>query len=111
VYEINRNFRNEGLGFKYNPEFTMLEFYQAYTDYRGMMDLSAELLKQVALDATGATEGEWDGAWLDFGSLRRFSIREAVIEFWEGAARPTLDNVRDPVWLKRLSGKNTRGEA
>ena len=45
VYEINRNFRNEGLGFKYNPEFTMLEFYQAYTDYRGLMDLSAELLQ------------------------------------------------------------------
>jgi lysyl-tRNA synthetase class 2 len=111
VYEINRNFRNEGLGFKYNPEFTMLEFYQAYTDYRGMMDLSAELLKQVALDATGATEVEWDGVRLDFGSLRRFSMREAVIEFWEGADSPTLDNVRDPEWLKRHSGKDTPGEA
>src|SRR4029079_14136864 len=50
VYEINRNFRNEGLGFKYNPEFTMLEFYQAYTDYRGLIDLSAELLQQTAID-------------------------------------------------------------
>ena len=111
VYEINRNFRNEGLGFKYNPEFTMLEFYQAYTDYRGMMDLSGELLKQVALDATGSTEIEWDGARLDFGTLRRFSMREAVVEFWEGPERPTLDNVRDPEWLKRHSGKNTPGEA
>jgi len=111
VYEINRNFRNEGLGFKYNPEFTMLEFYQAYTDYRGMMDLSAELLKQVALDATGTTEVEWDGVRLDFGLLRRFSMREAIIEFWEGVERPTLDNVRDPEWLKRHSGKNTPGEA
>ena len=84
VYEINRNFRNEGLGFKYNPEFTMLEFYQAYTDYRGLMDFTAELLKQVALDAVGSTEVEYEGARLDFASLRRFSMREAVIEFWQG---------------------------
>jgi lysyl-tRNA synthetase class 2 len=111
VYEINRNFRNEGLGFKYNPEFTMLEFYQAYTDYRGLMDLSAELLKQVAIDATGGTIVEWDGAPLDFSSLRRFTMREAVIEFWQGADRPTPDNVRDPDWLKRHSTKSTVGEA
>ncbi|HWY03831.1 MAG TPA: lysine--tRNA ligase [Candidatus Acidoferrum sp.] len=111
VYEINRNFRNEGLGFKYNPEFTMLEFYQAYTDYRGMMDLSAELLKQVSIDATGSTEVEWDGARLDFGSLARFSMREAIIEFWESADRPTLDNVRDTEWLKRHSSKSNSGEA
>jgi len=111
VYEINRNFRNEGLGFKYNPEFTMLEFYQAYTDYRGLMDLSAELLKQVAIDATGGTQAEWDGALLDFGSLRRFTMREAVIEFWQGSDRPTPDNVRDPDWLKRHSTKSTGGEA
>ena len=45
VYEINRNFRNEGLSTHHNPEFTMLEFYQAYTDYRGLMDFSAELLR------------------------------------------------------------------
>jgi lysyl-tRNA synthetase class 2 len=111
VYEINRNFRNEGLGFKYNPEFTMLEFYQAYTDYRGLMDLSAELLKQVAIDATGGTIVEWDGVPLDFSSLRRFTMREAVIEFWQGADRPTPDNVRDPEWLARHSTKSTAGEA
>jgi lysyl-tRNA synthetase, class II len=111
VYEINRNFRNEGLGFKYNPEFTMLEFYQAYTDYRGLMDLSGELLKQLAIDATGSTEVEYDGTRLDFSTIRRYSMREAVIEFWEGADRPTVDNVRDPEWLKRYSGKSTSGEA
>ena len=111
VYEINRNFRNEGLGFKYNPEFTMLEFYQAYTDYRGLMDFSAGLLRQVALDATGSAEVEYDGARLDFGAIRRFSMREAVIEFWQGSDRPTPDNVRDPDWLKRHSEKSTPGEA
>ncbi len=111
VYEINRNFRNEGLGFKYNPEFTMLEFYQAYTDYRGLMDFTAELLRQVALDATGSTEVEYEGARLDFAALRRFSMREAVIEFWQAADRPTVDNVRDPEWLLRHSNKTTPGEA
>ena len=54
VYEINRNFRNEGISTQHNPEFTMLEFYQAYTDYRGLMDLSRELLRQTAIDATGS---------------------------------------------------------
>jgi lysyl-tRNA synthetase class 2 len=53
VYEINRNFRNEGISTRHNPEFTMLEFYQAYSDYKGMMDLTEEMLKQVAIDATG----------------------------------------------------------
>jgi lysyl-tRNA synthetase class 2 len=89
----------------------MLEFYQAYTDYRGLMEFSAELLKQVAIDSTGSTEIEYDGARLDFSSLQRFTMREAVVEFWEGANRPTQDNVRDPEWLKRHSTKRTSGEA
>ncbi len=56
VYEINRNFRNEGISTRHNPEFTMIEFYQAYTDYRGLMDLSEELLRQLAIDATGVNQ-------------------------------------------------------
>jgi lysyl-tRNA synthetase class 2 len=78
VYEINRNFRNEGISFKYNPEFTMLEFYQAYTDYRGLMDLTEELLKQTAIDVTGSTVVTYQGTQLDFGAIRRLSMREAV---------------------------------
>jgi lysyl-tRNA synthetase, class II len=78
VYEINRNFRNEGLGWKYNPEFTMLEFYQAYTDYNGLMDLTVELLKQTAIDATGSTVVDYQGTKLDFGNVRRLSMQEAV---------------------------------
>ncbi len=111
VYEINRNFRNEGLSTHHNPEFTMLEFYQAYTDYRGLMDFSAELLAQVALDATGSTEVEYEGQKLDFGRMERYSMREAVIHFWEGEGRPTLENVCDPEWLLHHSGKTTPGEA
>ncbi len=110
VYEINRNFRNEGISTRHNPEFTMLEFYQAYTDYHGFMDLSVELLQQVALDANGSTKVTFDGVEIDFGAVRRLSMREALIEFWKGDDRPTLDNVKDPEWLKRHSGKLTPGE-
>jgi lysyl-tRNA synthetase class 2 len=79
VYEINRNFRNEGISTRHNPEFTMLEFYQAYTDYLGMMDLSEELLRQAAIDATGSAVVEYQGEKIDFGSpFRRVSMQEAV---------------------------------
>ncbi len=78
VYEINRNFRNEGISTHHNPEFTMLEFYQAYTDYHGMMDLSADLLRQAAIDATGGTVVEYQGERLDFGNIQRVSMREIV---------------------------------
>jgi lysyl-tRNA synthetase class 2 len=111
VYEINRNFRNEGLSTHHNPEFTMLEFYQAYTDYRGLMDFSAEILAQVALDATGSTEVDYEGHKLDFGHIDRYTMREAVIRFWEGEGHPTMDDVSNPEWLLHHSGKATPGEA
>ena len=111
VYEINRNFRNEGISTQHNPEFTMLEFYQAYTDYRGLMDFSAELLRQLALDATGSTEVEYQGQRLDFGRLQRFTMREAIVEFWQRPDRPTLEQVKDPRWLSRYSTKDTPGAA
>jgi lysyl-tRNA synthetase class 2 len=104
VYEINRNFRNEGLSTRHSPEFTMIEFYQAYTDYRGMMDLTEELLRQVAIDATGGPVVPYGDVELDFGSLRRLSMREAVVEYWEGDGKPSVDNVRDPEWLKAHGG-------
>jgi lysyl-tRNA synthetase class 2 len=110
VYEINRNFRNEGISTQHNPEFTMLEFYQAYTDYRGLMDLSGELLRQVAVDATGSTKVPYEGETLDFENIRRFSMREAVVEFWTEAGKPSLDNVRDPDWLRRHSNAHSPGE-
>jgi lysyl-tRNA synthetase class 2 len=111
VYEINRNFRNEGLSTHHNPEFTMLEFYQAYTDYRGLMDFSAELLAQTARDATGSTEVEFEGVKIDFGHVAQYSMREAVVHFWNGENAPTPQNVCDPEWLLRHSDKTTPGEA
>jgi lysyl-tRNA synthetase, class II len=116
VYEINRNFRNEGLSTHHNPEFTMLEFYQAYTDYRGLMDFSEELLRQTAIDATGSPVVEFAGAQIDFSSLARFSMREAVVLHWdarhsEGEGAPTLEDVANPAWLLAHSHKTTAGEA
>ena len=111
VYEINRNFRNEGISTQHNPEFTMLEFYQAYTDYHGLMELSVELLRQTAIDATGSAQVEYQGQMLDFDNVRKFSMREAVIEFWKGEGRPTMDQVKDAAWLRQHSGAATPGEA
>jgi lysyl-tRNA synthetase class 2 len=111
VYEINRNFRNEGLSTHHNPEFTMLEFYQAYTDYQGLIDFSEELLAQTARDAAGTTEVEFEGNKIDFSHLRRYTMREAVMEFWEGDGKPSADDVADPAWLLSHSRKATAGEA
>ncbi len=111
VYEINRNFRNEGLSTHHNPEFTMLEFYQAYTDYQGLIELSQELLAQAARDAVGTTEIEYEGHKLDFSRLERYSMREAIVHFWEGEDRPTIEDVANPEWLLRHSDKSTAGEA
>ncbi len=110
VYEINRNFRNEGVSIKHNPEFTMLEFYQAYTDYRGLMDLTEELLRQVAIDVTGGTQISYQGQELDFSSIRRYSMREAVIAHWRGDDKPTIADLTDPTFLVSHSSKSTSGE-
>ncbi len=88
VYELNRNFRNEGLGWRWNPEFTMLEFYQAYTDYRGVMDLTQKLIEQAAIDVTGGTKTKWGEDEIDWASAnwRRLTMREAIIQYWPEAA-------------------------
>jgi lysyl-tRNA synthetase class 2 len=111
VYEINRNFRNEGISTQHNPEFTMLEFYRAYAGYRELMDLSTELLGHVAMDVVGSTQVAYQGRTLDFGHFRRFSMLEAVIEFWPNAEKPTLDDLKDPAWLLRHSKETTPGTA
>jgi lysyl-tRNA synthetase, class II len=88
VYEINRNFRNEGVSTQHNPEFTMLEFYQAYANYWDLMDLTEELLKFVALEVNGTTETEFNGAQIDFGKVERLTMREAIAKWWPGEAGP-----------------------
>ncbi len=92
VYEINRNFRNEGLGWRWNPEFTMLEFYQAYTDYQGVMDLTQELITQAAKDVTGGTKTKWGDGEIDWGNWQRLTMREAIIHYWpeRAGAKPEM---------------------
>jgi lysyl-tRNA synthetase class 2 len=79
VFEINRNFRNEGVSPRHNPEFTMMEFYAAYTDYRWLMDFVEDLLRDVALRTTGATALRYQGREIDLGrAFHRLSIAEAI---------------------------------
>ncbi|MEX0874690.1 MAG: lysine--tRNA ligase [Actinomycetota bacterium] len=81
VYEIARNFRNEGLGFKYNPEFTMLEAYQAYADYHDMMELTQALIQTVARGTIGTTAVSFRGHDFDFGGRwRRVTMIDLVRE-------------------------------
>ena len=101
VYEINRNFRNEGVSTQHNPEFTMLEFYQAYANYHDLMDLTEELISQVAQEVNGKTitnfpipKGSRAGevVEIDLGKWTRLTMREAIIKWWpeEAGAPPTF---------------------
>jgi lysyl-tRNA synthetase, class II len=104
VYEINRNFRNEGLGWRWNPEFTMLEAYQAYTDYQGIMDLTQELITQAAKDVTGGTKTKWGDAEIDWVNWKRLTMREAIIHYWPEAAsaKPAMGDFSSEEGVKRL---------
>jgi lysyl-tRNA synthetase class 2 len=82
VYEINRNFRNEGISTKHNPEFTMLEFYQAYANYHDLMKLSEELIIFIAKQVNGTCITHFNGNEIDLGKWHRYSMREAIIKFW-----------------------------
>ena len=82
VYEINRNFRNEGLSTRHNPEFTMVEFYQAYADYRDLMDLTEDLLRGMAQQVLGRTRVTYQGEEYDLGKpFRRMTVKESVLAF------------------------------
>ena len=82
VYEINRNFRNEGTSTKHNPEFTMLEFYQAYANYHDLMDLTQNLITFVAQEVNGSLITSFNGQDIDLSTWERLSMREAIIKFW-----------------------------
>jgi len=109
VYEINRNFRNEGLGWRWNPEFTMLEFYQAYTDYRGVMDLTQQLIEQAAIDVNGATKSKWGEHEIEWAGCnwRRMTMREAIIHYWPEAAgaKPQMSDFGSHDSVKTLVGR------
>ena len=82
VFEINRNFRNEGLSTRHNPEFTMIEFYQAYADYRDLMDLTEAMLRTVVTNVFARTALEYQGHTLEFGQpFKRMTVLESILSF------------------------------
>ena len=113
VYEINRNFRNEGISTQHNPEFTMLEFYEAYSDYKDLMGLTEQMLAQVARDVNGTTKTSFNGHEIDFANWQRLSMREAIIKFWpeEAGAKPEMKDFADAAsvgaLVKRLNAAHT----
>jgi lysyl-tRNA synthetase class 2 len=94
VYEINRNFRNEGLSTRHNPEFTMLEFYEAYADYKDLMDLTEEMLRTMALEILGDTVIHYQGEDYDFGApFDRMTVKEAILRFSPDITEAQLDDL------------------
>jgi lysyl-tRNA synthetase class 2 len=82
VFEINRNFRNEGLSTRHNPEFTMVEFYQAYADFKDLMDLTEEMLRTVTQDVLGTSQVHYQGTDLDFAKpFHRMTVIESILDF------------------------------
>ena len=79
VYELNRNFRNEGISFKHNPEFTMLEFYCAYMDVNGMMDFCEEMMQASIMKAAGGLNISYEGNEIDFSKFERITMRDAIL--------------------------------
>mgnify|MGYP001819703567 FL=1 len=94
VYEINRNFRNEGLSTRHNPEFTMLEFYQAYADYHDLMDLTEDLLRGMAQQLHGKTTIEYQGNQYDFGKpFERITVRDSILQFNPDLSAADIDDL------------------
>jgi len=98
VYEINRNFRNEGISTQHNPEFTMLEFYQAYSDYRDLMSLTEELFATLGRQLNGTTVIRFGEHEIDLGRWQRLTMREAIVRYWPSGAAfaPTVEELAVP---------------
>jgi lysyl-tRNA synthetase class 2 len=95
VFEINRNFRNEGLSTRHNPEFTMLEFYQAYADYQDLMDLTEELLRTLTQHIFGSQQITYQGQLCDFSKrIPRMTIKEAILHFNQHISSAELEDLQ-----------------
>ena len=121
VYEINRNFRNEGISFRHNPEFTMMEAYQAYTDYQGIMNVTQEVITEAAKAVNGSTKSTWTVTEgdketvheLDWSNWQRFTMREAIIHYWpEGAGtKPEMTDFASNEGVKKVVERFNSGHA
>jgi lysyl-tRNA synthetase class 2 len=104
VFEINRNFRNEGVSARHNPEFTMIEFYQAYADYRDLMNLTEDMLRTLAQNILGKTEVEYQGEVFDFGKpFERLSMVDSILKH-----NPEL--TREQLWDQEQAAEIIRGK-
>ncbi|MGY4674444.1 lysine--tRNA ligase [Ursidibacter arcticus] len=91
VFELNRNFRNEGVSVRHNPEFTMIEYYQAYADYHDLMDNTEELLRRLALDILGTTDVPYGEYVFDFGKpFERITMHDAIVKYGNGISLEDL---------------------
>jgi lysyl-tRNA synthetase class 2 len=104
VYEINRNFRNEGISTRHNPEFTMLEFYQAYADFRDVMKLTEELVTNAVKVVSSGTTTTWGEQSIDWANWQRMTMREAIIRFWPETkgAKPQMSDFASADSVKAL---------
>jgi len=94
VFEINRNFRNEGVSTRHNPEFTMLEFYQSYADYNDLMDITEALLHGLAKDVVGKAKIDYQGDVYDFGSkFTRISVFDSILKYNPDLTATDIDNI------------------
>lgn len=94
VFEVNRNFRNEGLSTRHNPEFTMLEFYQAYATYHDLMDITEEMMRELAKDILGTTVIAHQGLQIDLAkSFKRLTLKESILEFNPDIKPEQLENL------------------
>ena len=99
VFEMNRNFRNEGMSPRHNPEFTMMEFYEAYTEYRKLMDFTEGLLRHAAREALGSEVFEYQGRSLDLSQpFDRLTMVEAIMKY---CPQYTREQLSDADWLKQ----------
>ncbi len=103
VYEINRNFRNEGVSTQHNPEFTMLEFYQAYANYHDLIKLTEELVQFVAMEVNGTTKTEFNGNEIDLGKWTKLRMKDAIKRWCPNASDEMFD---DREFLRAIAVEN-----
>jgi lysyl-tRNA synthetase class 2 len=100
VYDMNRIFRNEGISTRHNPEFTMLEFYQAYSNYTDLMNLTETMLTSIAEKVCGSSTTTYDDQQIDFGNWSRLTMKQAIVKFCP--EKITEENLRDRATVERL---------
>ena len=110
VFEINRNFRNEGVSTRHNPEFTMLEFYQAYADYEDNMDLTEELFRELAMAVLGTTDVPYQGKVFHFGEpFARLSVFDSILKYNPEISADDLRNIEKARAIAKKAGADVKG--